>query len=127
MLNLFRRHVTGCPNNGKRTGQRCPRKPPCPIHVEGIDGQGRKIKPQTLIDPRTGNGIRDWARACEVIRDMEAPAPVIVVEKRTPISKAIEHFRNTKLQTSIDRQRKTKNLLGKFQAFMAANPRNHQF
>lgn len=127
MLNLFRRHIASCANYGTRTGQKCPRKPPCPIHFEGVDGQGKKVKPQAIVDPRTGNGIRDWARACEVIRDMEAPTPVLVAENRTTIQDAIKPFLLLKESKSRDTYRKNRNLLAAFQAFMEASPRNHQF
>jgi hypothetical protein len=102
MLNIFRRHVAACPNHEKRTGQKCPRKPPCPVHYEGIDGQGHRVKPKGLKDPRTGNGIRDWARANEVLRDLEAPTPVLVAEKRTPINEAVNHFLELKKGKSPD-------------------------
>src|ERR1700734_68128 len=92
MLNLFRRHVSECPNYGKRMGQKCPRKPPCPIHYEGICSNGKRSRSQALIDPQTGNGVRDWSRACELVRDMEAPTPTIVPITRTTIADAIEHF-----------------------------------
>lgn len=127
MLNIFRRHVASCKNSGTRTGQKCPNKPACPIHVEGLSGAGKRIKPQSLIDPRTGNGIRDWARAVEVLRDLEAPSPVLVAELRTPIKDAIEHFSNTKAQTSIDRRRKVKNVLKAFREFLEAGPRAYRF
>ncbi len=44
MLNLFRRHVSECPNYGKRMGQESPRKPPCPIHYEGMGGNGMRVR-----------------------------------------------------------------------------------
>src|SRR4051794_39581442 len=127
MLNLFRRHVTGCANFGRRTGQKCPRRPPCPIHYEGIDGQGKRRAPGALIDPRTGNGIRDWARACEVLRDLEAPTPLLVPDQRTTISEAIHHFLNLKKAKSVDTQRKNRRMTERFQKFMEANPRRYQF
>ena len=91
MLNLFRRHVSECPNYGKRMGQKCPRKPPCPIHYEGMGSNGKRVRCQALIDPQTGSGVRDWSRACELVRDMEAPTPTIVPITRTTITDAIEH------------------------------------
>ncbi|MFN7933253.1 MAG: hypothetical protein U0R19_07995, partial [Bryobacteraceae bacterium] len=128
MLNIFRRHVQACPDHRKRTRNgKCRRKPPCPVHYEGIDGQGRRIKPKALIDPRTGNGVRDWARANEVLRDLEAPTPIMVPENRTTIAVATDHFLNLKKSKSSDTYRKNRTVLTKFSAFMSANPRNHEF
>jgi integrase/recombinase XerD len=127
MLNLFRRHVAGCANFGRRTGQKCPRRPPCPIHYEGIDGRGKRQAPSALIDPRTGNGVRDWARACEVLRDLEAPNPLLVPEQRTRIAEAIRHFLNLKKAKSTDTQRKNRRMTERFQKFMEATPRRYQF
>jgi integrase/recombinase XerD len=126
MLNLFRRHVAGCPGFKKRTGQKCPRRPPCPVHYEGVDGQGKQHRSQALVDPRTGNGIRDWARACEVLRDLETPAPVLVAQKRTTIHEAIEHFLKLKENKSTDTRRKNKRMLTLFKSYMEANPRNRE-
>ena len=57
---------------------------PALIHIEGVDGQGKRRKPQALIDPRTGNGVRDWARANELLVNLESPEPKIEAEVRTP-------------------------------------------
>ncbi|MBL8214683.1 MAG: tyrosine-type recombinase/integrase [Bryobacterales bacterium] len=127
MLNIFRRHIGKCPYHGKRTGQKCPRKPPCPIHFEGVDGQGRYGDPKRLIDPRTQNGVRDWARACEIIRDKESPTPILVAETRTTIEQALKHYETKKSNRSEDRKRKIRIVLSRMAAFMAANPRNYQF
>ncbi len=127
MLNLFRRHVTGCSQHGKRTGQRCSKKPPCPIHYEGIDGQGKRHRPGALIDPRTGQGVRDWSRACELIRDMEAPAPEIKPEVRVTIANAVGHFLKLKRGKSADTYRKNKSVLERFQSFMESAPRRYEF
>jgi site-specific recombinase XerD len=127
MLNIFRRHIAECASHGKRTGQKCTKKPPCPIHVEGVDGQGKRRKPQALIDPRTGNGIRDWARAIEVLRDLEAPTPLLVAEKRNPIQTAIDHFLKLKQCKARDTYRKNKAVVMRLKEFMAASPRNFQF
>ena len=125
MLNLFRRHVAGCAQHGRRTGAKCSSRPPCPIHYEGIDGQGKRIKPRALIDPRTENGVRDWSRASELIRDLEAPAPLIVPEKRVTIAEAVGHFLKLKTGKSRDTYRKSERLLAKLGAFMEG--RGYQF
>jgi integrase len=128
MLHIFRRHVAGCTNNGKRTGQKCPRKPPCPIHHEGVSGPGKRILSQALIDPRTGRGVRDWARACEFVRDMEAPTPVLVAPPpRTTIPEAIDHFLKLKATKSHDTYKKSERLLARLRAFMELAPRRYQF
>ncbi len=75
MLNLYRRHRGACPKAGTRS-QDCTSKPKCPIHFEGIDGTGKRHNPQSLQDPASGSGVRDWNRAVEVIREMELPRPV---------------------------------------------------
>lgn len=126
VLNLFRRHVSDCANHAKRTGQKCPTKPPCPIHYEGMDGAAKRVRPQALIDPVTGRGVRDWARACELIRDMEAPAPKIMPEVRTTIAAAIDHFLKLKAVKARDTYNKHKTLLAKFGTFMDAPPRRYQ-
>jgi len=127
MLNLFRRHIVGCPNHGKRTGQKCPRKPPCPIHYEGIDGAGKRVKPQALIDPANCNGVRDWSRASELIRDLEAPAPTITPTVRTTIAEAVDHFVKLKAGKSADTRRKATALMARFREFMEIAPRRYQF
>ena len=127
MLNLFRRHVSECPNYGKRMGQKCPRKPPRPIHYEGIGNNGKRIRSQALIDPQTGSGVRDWSRACELIRDMEAPTPAIAPITRTTIADAIEHFLKLKAGKAPDTYHKSERLLGKLRTFMDASPRAYQY
>jgi hypothetical protein len=126
MLNVFRRHRSGCSLYGKRT-EKCPRKPPCPIHVEGVDGRGVHHRPKALIDPVTQSGVRDWSRASEIVRDMEAPAPLLVAEKRTTIEAAIKTFLEIKETKSIDVFRKNRNLLERLRNFMQAAPRSHAF
>ena len=123
MLNLFRRHVAACTLYGKRTGHKCSKKPPCPIHYEGVDGQGKRRKPQALVDPRTGSVVRDWSRGCEVIRDMEAPAPKLEPNTRTTIAEAVSHFLNLKATKSRDTFKKADRLLVKFRAFEEARGR----
>src|ERR1700674_4615952 len=125
MLHIFRRHVAGCTHHGKRTGGKCPSKPPCPVHYEGVDGRGKRHRSQALIDPRTGNGVRDWSRASEIVRDMEAPEQVIKPEVRVTIAEAVEHFLKLKAGKSRDTYRKAERLLAKFGTFMEA--RGYQF
>lgn len=127
MLHIFRRHVAGCVQHEKRTGGKCPSRPPCPVHIEGVDGQGKRRKPQALIDPRTGNGVRDWARANELLVNLESPEPKIEVEVRTPIMEAISHFLKLKATKSRDTLKKSERLLEKFQKFMESPPRRYQF
>jgi integrase len=127
VLNLFRRHVAGCAYHARRTGPKCPKKPPCPIHYEGVDGCGKRVRSQALLDPQNGNGVRDWSRACELIRDMEAPSPTLVPERRTKIAVAIEHFLKLKSSKSRDTYRKSERLLAKFRLWMEAAPRGYQY
>lgn len=127
MLNLFRRHVSECPNYGKRMGQKCPRRPPCPIHYEGMGGNGKRNRSQALIDPQTGSGVRDWSRACELVRDMEAPTPMIGPIGGTTSADAIEHFLKLKTGKAPDTYHKSEGLLGKLRTFMDASPRAYQY
>jgi site-specific recombinase XerD len=117
MLNVFRRHISKCSKFGSRS-QDCSSRPKCPIHYEGLDGEGRKIKPRGLIDPISGRGIRDWNRAVEVIRELELPRPI---EKPTRVSvsleKAAEAFLASKLKRSPDTQRKIRLLTGRLISF----------
>ena len=71
MLNLFRRHVSECPNYGKRMGQKCPRKPPCPIHYEGIGSNGKRIHP--AIAPITRTTIADAIERFLTLKTGKAP------------------------------------------------------
>jgi hypothetical protein len=80
VLNIFRRHRADCSRAGTRS-QDCPSKPKCPIHYEGINGTGKRLKPQALKDPASGSGVRDWNRAVEIVRELELPAPQAPVEK----------------------------------------------
>lgn len=57
-----------------------------------MGSNGKRIRSQALLDPQTGNGVREWSRACELVRDMEARAPTIAPIIRTIIGDAIEHF-----------------------------------
>jgi site-specific recombinase XerD len=125
MLNLFRRHVAGCQNHGKRTKGKCPSKPPCPIHIEGVGGDGKRRKPGALIDPRTGIGVRDWAQASEIVRDLEAPTPVLVPEVRHKIAECVEHFLKLKKTKSADTFRKNKSVLTRMQTFMGDRGYQH--
>ncbi len=127
MVHIFRRHVSDCAYHAKRTGQKCPKRPPCPVHYEGVDGRGKRVRSQALIDPRTGNGVRDWARACELVRDMEAPVPTLAPESRTTIAVAVAHFLKLKTGKSRDTYRKSERLLATFRTFMESAPRSYQF
>ena len=71
-LNLFRRRQSVCTLYGRRTGQKCPNRPPCPIDFEGIDPLGRSHSQQAVRDPRTDSDIGDWTRASEVSRGIES-------------------------------------------------------
>jgi integrase len=134
VLNLYRRHGRNCgpkdkdtgigANNGKRAIEGhgkgfCPSKPPCWIYYEGIDGEGRVHNPQNLIDPGTGRKLRDWNRACEIIRGMELPTPPEPVQKvQTSLDEAITAFRELKKKKGDDVQRKTKLLLTRLREFL---------
>ncbi len=117
MLNVFRRHITKCPKFGTRS-QDCSSRPKCPIHYEGVDGEGRRVRPSALIDPVSGKGTRDWNRAVELIREMELPHPA---EKpascRISIEKAAATFLASKLKRSPDTQRKIRLLTGRLISF----------
>lgn len=125
MLHIFRRHKASCAHHGKRTGPKCPSKPPCPIHYEGVDGRQKRVRSQVLTDPRTGTGVRDWSRANEVVRDMEAPVPKLEPEKRTTIDEAVGHFLKLKATKSRDAFKKAERMLVKFRALMES--RGYQF
>src|SRR6476646_1404362 len=113
MINIFRRHRIGCAYANRRTAGKCPSKPPCPIHFEGTDGKGKRYKPQALIDPRTGTGVRDWAQANEVVRDMEAPEPVMKAAAPVTISEAVDHFLKLKKTKTHNTYMKAKRLMDK--------------
>ena len=118
MLNLFRRHRSACSKVGTRS-QDCNSKPKCPIHFEGIDGAGRRQKPQALKDPASGSGVRDWNRAVEIIRDMEIPAaPEQVQKPAVGIGDAIDSFLAFKASRSVDVQRKARLVLNRMKAFV---------
>ena len=129
MIHIFRRHRAGCAKRGKRSGSsQCPAKPPCPIHFNGTDGKGKQHKPQAMIDPATGSGVRDWSRASEIARDMDAPEPEIKpAVVKTTIAEAVGHFVKLKSTKGPDTQRKTTRLMQKFLAYMQAPPRRYQF
>jgi integrase len=118
MLNVFRRHGEACPLKGKRRGDGrhgkgyCPLKPPCRIYVEGIDGTGKNHPPHVLKDPDTSGTVRDWNRACEIVRAMELPTPPAPVQKpKTPLHLAIEGFLALKAKRDTETRRKYANLL----------------
>lgn len=117
MLNLYRRHRSGCAKFGTRS-QDCPSKPKCPVHVEGIDGQGRHLRPRALRDPASGSGVRDWNRAVELVREMELPTPVEPAQKpKTALSTAIDEFLGLKAKKQAETQRKYRNLLNRLRVF----------
>src|SRR4051794_6149251 len=146
MLNLFRRHGRHCgpkadttPENPNPTGEYygkrstsieydkgkyrsanwCPSKPQCFCFFEGTDGKGTHHKPQNVIDPRTGQKVRDWARASQIIRDLETPKPVEPDQKRTtPIEEAIGAYRDKKSKRSDAVRGKTKRCLERMQRFL---------
>ena len=118
MINLFRRHRSRCSKAGTRS-QDCPSKPKCSIHFEGVDGAGIRRKRQSLIDPTTGSGVRDWNRAIEIIRELELPVPVEPVAKpQVSLESAIASFLAFKSRRSLDVQRKSKLVLGRLRAFL---------
>ena len=98
--------------------QDCPSKPKCPVHVEGIDGQGKHLRPRALKDPASGSGVRDWNRAVEIVRDMELPTSVEPTQKpQTAICTAVDAFLTLKAKKQPETQRKYRNLLKRLQAF----------
>lgn len=117
MLNIFRRHRAGCSKTGTRS-ENCPSKPKCPIHFEGIDGSGKRQKPQALKDPSSGSGVREWNRAVEILRDLELPTPIApTLKPQTAISAAAKCFLESKAKKNTETQRKYRNLLKRLQAF----------
>jgi integrase len=118
MLNIFRRHRAACSRFGTRS-QDCTSKPKCPIHFEGIDGTGKRHRPQALKDPASGSGVRDWNRAVELIREKELPAPLESTQKpQVNIADAIASYGAFKARRSKDVQRKARLVLGRLRAFM---------
>jgi integrase len=118
MLNIFRRHRADCSKTGTRSPD-CPSKPKCSVHFEGIDGVGVRRKPQALVDPASGSGVRDWNRAIEIIRDMELPTPVETTQKpQVGMETAIGSFLDFKARRSADVQRKARLILGRLKTFM---------
>ncbi len=117
MLNVFRRHVSKCPKFGTRS-QDCSSRPKCPIHYEGVDGEGRKIKPRALVDPVTGKGLRDWNRAVEIIRELELPRAVEKPPRASlPIEQAAAAYLASKAKRSPDTQRKIRLITGRLARF----------
>ena len=123
MLNVFRRHGEGCSLKRKRRDGRhgkgyCPTKPPCRIYVEGIDGTGKYHPPHVLKDPDAGGIVRDWNRACEIVRAMEMRTPPAPVQKpKTALSTAIAGFLALKAKRDAETQRKYANILKRLQGF----------
>src|SRR5690349_18572869 len=93
MLNIFRSHSADCSKAGTRS-QDCQSRPKCPIHFEGVDGQGIRRKRQALVDPASGSGVRDWNRAVEIIRDLELPTPAAPTapKPQTDLAQATDSF-----------------------------------
>jgi len=123
MLNVFRRHGERCALKRKRGDGRhrsgyCPSKPPCRIYFEGIDGTGKHHKPQVLVDPDTGGKVRDWNRACEIIRGMELPTPPEPTQKpKTDLRIAIRGFLALKAKRDRETRRKYTNILERLRAY----------
>src|SRR5215831_4187827 len=111
MLNLYRRHLKACSKAGTRS-QECPSKPKCPIHFEGIDGLGKRHKPQALKNPANWSGFRDWTLAIETTREMERITPP-EAPKAPPktVEDAIASFLQFKATKSDDVQRKARSIL----------------
>lgn len=117
MLNLFRRHRSGCSKAGTRT-EDCPSKPKCAIHFEGIDGTGKRCKPQALKDPASSGGVRDWNRAVEIVRDLELPKRLEETRKpQVSLEDATTSFLAFKSKRSVDVQRKARLLLHRLKTF----------
>jgi site-specific recombinase XerD len=118
MLNLYRRHIADCSKFGTRSPD-CSSKPKCPIHFQGIDGTGKRHKPQSLKDPASGSGVRDWNRAVEITREMELPTPPQQTQKpQASLDAASAAFVAFKAKRSLDVQRKIRLVLGRLKAFL---------
>jgi len=123
MLNVFRRHGEACSLKRKRLDGRhgkgyCPTKPPCRIYFEGIDGTGKYHKPQVLIDPEKVEKVRDWNRACEIIRGMELPTPAEPIQKpKTALETAINGFLALKAKRDKETIRKYTNILERLRRY----------
>jgi integrase len=118
VLNIFRRHRADCSRAGTRSPA-CPSKPKCSIHYEGVNGTGKRLKPQALKDPASGSGVRDWNRAVEIVRNMELPAPEEPTQKpQVSLDQAIESFLAFKSHRSTDVRRKARLLLGRLKSFL---------
>lgn len=116
-MNVFRRHVSKCPKFGTRSKD-CSSRPKCPIHYEGVDGEGRRIKPRALIDPVSGKGLRDWNRAVEIIRELELPRPTEKLARISiPIHEAATAYLASKARRSPDTQRKIRLITGRLARF----------
>ena len=77
-----------------------------------------------LTDPETGSTVRDWNRACEIIRDMELPTPPATVQKpKTPITVAAETFLALKAKKNKETRRKYVNILKRLRDYCEAELR----
>ena len=83
-----------------------------PIHYRGVDGVGKMHKPQALVDPSSGAGVRDWNRAVEIIGEMELPRPVQPTQKpQTSMETGIASFLAYEVAKSDDVKRKARLIL----------------
>jgi site-specific recombinase XerD len=96
-----------------------------PVHFEGIDGTGKRCKPQALRDPASGSGVRDWNRAIEIIREIELPTPPAQIQKpQINLEDAIASFLAFKSKRSADVQRKARLLLGRLKTFIESRKKS---
>lgn len=80
---------------------------------------GCAAKPQSLIVPASGSGVRGWNRAVEIIRDMELPSPIEpTLKPQVDMEAAIASFLAFKSRRSLDVQRKSKLNLGRLKTFL---------
>jgi integrase len=71
------------------------------------------------VDPRTGQKVRDWNRAAQIIRDLETPKPVLQDQpKVTPLETAIDGYKDKKSKRSDAVTGKTRRILARMQKFL---------